>query len=281
MKKTSRKILSVLLAVIMVLSIVPMAGVTSFAETSGDYEYKVLSETDKTCEITDYTGSATELAILSELNGYTVTSIGWYAFSDCTSLTSVTIPDNVTKIGEYAFGYIDDENNMNKIEGFTIYGYTGTAAETYANENGFTFINLDGVANVSMHRLYNPNSGEHFYTADVNEKNNLVSVGWKYEGIGWNAPETSDKPVYRLYNQNGGEHHYTLDASERDFLVSLGWKFEDIGWYSADTDGIPLYRQYNPNAFANNHNYTADKFENDWLVGLGRKAEGIGWYGVA
>ncbi len=134
---------------------------------------------------------------------------------------------------------------------------------------------------VSMYRLYNPNSGEHFYTADVNEKDNLVYVGWKYEGIGWTAPATSDKPVYRLYNQNGGEHHYTLDASERDFLVSLGWKFEDIGWYSADTSGIPLYRQYNPNAFANNHNYTADKSENDWLVSLGWKAEGIGWYGVA
>ncbi len=134
---------------------------------------------------------------------------------------------------------------------------------------------------ISMYRLYNPNSGEHFYTADENEKNNLVSVGWKYEGIGWTAPKTSDKPVYRLYNQNGGEHHYTLDASERDFLVSVGWKYEGIGWYSDEAEGVPIYRQYNPNAFANNHNYTANKSENDWLVSLGWKAEGIGWYGVA
>ena len=29
-----------------------------------------------------------------------------------------------------------------------------------------------------MHRLYNPNSGEHFYTEDTNEKNWLVSLGW-------------------------------------------------------------------------------------------------------
>ena len=32
-----------------------------------------------------------------------VTSIGNYAFYDCTSLTSVTIPDSVTSIGNYAF----------------------------------------------------------------------------------------------------------------------------------------------------------------------------------
>ncbi|MBR1752743.1 MAG: leucine-rich repeat domain-containing protein, partial [Ruminococcus sp.] len=34
-----------------------------------------------------------------------VTSIGEYAFSDCTSLTSITIPNSVTSIGEAAFFY--------------------------------------------------------------------------------------------------------------------------------------------------------------------------------
>ena len=33
----------------------------------------------------------------------TVTTIGNYAFYNCTSLTSVTIPDSVTSIGSYAF----------------------------------------------------------------------------------------------------------------------------------------------------------------------------------
>ena len=35
------------------------------------------------------------------------TSIGYYAFSGCTSLTSVAIPDSVTSIGSYAFQYCD------------------------------------------------------------------------------------------------------------------------------------------------------------------------------
>ena len=132
----------------------------------------------------------------------------------------------------------------------------------------------------TMYRLYNPNSGEHFYTSNAAERDTLISVGWSNEGIGWYAPVHSDTPVYRLYNRNGGEHHYTTNAGERDTLVDLGWEDEGIGWYSDDSRRVPLYRQYNPNEFANNHNYTTSLEENNWLVSLGWQAEDIGWYGV-
>ena len=32
---------------------------------------------------------------------------------------------------------------------------------------------------VPMFRLYNPNSGEHFYTGNAAEKNHLAAIGWK------------------------------------------------------------------------------------------------------
>lgn len=136
------------------------------------------------------------------------------------------------------------------------------------------------VKNQTMYRLYNPNSGEHFYTARAAEKDHLVSVGWRYEGIGWTAPEISNTPVYRLYNPNAGDHHYTTSKTERDHLLLVGWRDEGIGWYSDDSKSVPLYRQYNPNARAGSHNYTTSKTENDFLVSRGWRPEGIGWYAV-
>ncbi|MCR5582271.1 MAG: S8 family serine peptidase [Eggerthellaceae bacterium] len=132
-----------------------------------------------------------------------------------------------------------------------------------------------------MYRLYNPNSGEHFYTAVISERDDVVRAGWTYEGVGWIAAAVSPTPVYRLYNPNGGDHHYTMSAEERDWLRGLGWRYEGIGWYSADEDDVPVYRQYNPNATSGAHNFTVSKTENDMLVRLGWHAEGIAWYALA
>ena len=132
----------------------------------------------------------------------------------------------------------------------------------------------------SMYRLYNPNSGEHFYTASAYERDVLKKAGWHYEGIGWYAPVRSQVPVYRLYNKNAGDHHYTTSITERNHLIKLGWRYEGIGWYSDDAKGVALYRQYNPNARTGTHNYTTSKAENNMLVSVGWRAEGIGWYGV-
>ena len=131
-----------------------------------------------------------------------------------------------------------------------------------------------------MYRLYNPNSGEHFYTASVTERDHLDQIGWDDEGIAWYAPTETGDPVYRLYNPYAGDHHYTMDRAEADNLVSVGWNDEGIGWYS-DGKEVPVYRLYNPNAVTGTHHYTTSVEERDFLDEIGWNYEGIGWYGIA
>lgn len=68
------------------------------------------------------------------------TNIGDMAFFCCTNIKSVTVPLSVNKIGTYAFGYYNSEDTAIKIKDFSIKGYKNSAAQTYAQKNGFTFI---------------------------------------------------------------------------------------------------------------------------------------------
>jgi len=65
-----------------------------------DYTYMT---NDGSITITSYSGPGGAVIIPDMITGLPVTSIGSYAFSDCTSLTNVTIPNSVTSIGDRAF----------------------------------------------------------------------------------------------------------------------------------------------------------------------------------
>ena len=62
---------------------------------------------------------------------YRTTKIDQYAFNADTSLVKIMIPRNVSSIATNAFSYPDK---------MTIYGVTGTYAETFANTNGYSFV---------------------------------------------------------------------------------------------------------------------------------------------
>lgn len=99
-------------------------------------------------------------------------------------------------------------------------------------EDAFVELNRPDHAK-EMYRVYNPNSGEHFYTANIFERNSLINLGWRSEGIGWIAP-SQGADVYRLYNPWTGDHHYTTSKGEADTLIHQGWRDEQVGWMVLD-----------------------------------------------
>ena len=153
------------------------------------------------------------------------------------------------------------------------YGSTlNSVIETY----NLTQYDTAKVSTSPMYRLYNRHTGEHLYTLNAGEKDYLPKVGWKYEGIAWQAPN-SGQPVYRMYNPYSGDHHYTMAQSEINFLKPLGWRYEGLSFYSGGSK--PIYRLFNPNEKTGTHHYTLSASERDFLTPLGWKYEGIGFYG--
>ena len=117
--KTSKKILSILLAVMMIISIIPITvSAATYSGTCGDNLTWEFDESTGTLTISgtgamyDYFSSnrpweSYEDSIKEVLIEDGVTSIGTSAFTSYDSLTSITIPDSVTTIDIWAFASCD------------------------------------------------------------------------------------------------------------------------------------------------------------------------------
>ena len=110
--KIGKRIFATLLAAMLILTGIPLTGFVGLGEellpiasavTSGDYAYEVLE--DGTAEITVYDGDGGDVIIPDTLDGYTVTTIGDFAFAHCDALTTVSIGNSVTTIGDGAFSW--------------------------------------------------------------------------------------------------------------------------------------------------------------------------------
>ncbi len=122
----------------------------SFQENSPTAAKFLYRQTGDTATITGYTGKDEVLVIPSKIDGFQVTAIsdsafqsqtlknvivadgitkiGWFAFRDCPSISSVTIPQSVKSIGYSAF---PPEGTI-----LTLYCHADSFAQKYAQSYG-------------------------------------------------------------------------------------------------------------------------------------------------
>ena len=104
----------------------PVLLAAASAETGTDGLQYSYNDEDLTATVSGYTGTATEVVIPAEVthedNTYKVTAIGYSAFWNNSDLTSVTIPEGVTRIEAIAFGSCTSLKSVTIPEGVTYIG---------------------------------------------------------------------------------------------------------------------------------------------------------------
>ena len=129
------------------------------AELMGKYSDMTYEVVDGKVTITDCEPWVTSVTIPRFINYCPVTRIGEHAFSDCESLESIYITDNVTSIGDYAFCHCTSLERVmitgrdvtfgyevfNSCDNCFINGYRTSTSKSYANSYRIPFVALDEV----------------------------------------------------------------------------------------------------------------------------------------
>ena len=105
-----------------------------------------------------------------------------------------------------------------------------------------------------FYRLYNRDSGDHFYTTDASERDSAIArSGYVSEGVAcfvYTSNLSGTTPLYRLWNGDASDHFYTTDSGEASAAESnSGYRGEGIACYVlpyASPMDTPLFRLYAP-----------------------------------
>jgi hypothetical protein len=149
-------------------------------------------------DITGYNGTNSDVVVPYAINGEPVTSIDNYAFRDSSTLTTVSISDNVSTIGDYAFASCSNLNYL------TIgIGITNIGPATFTN-----CIDLTGV-------YFNGNGP--MFGADVFANDDNATLYYLPDTTNWNSTVDGRPTVLLPFS-----YTLTSDAASIDSYIGKG-----------------------------------------------------------
>ena len=144
-----------------------------------------------------------------------VTSIGDYAFRDCSSLTSITIPDSVTEIGDYAF------SKCTSLTSVTIgNGVNSIGRSAFSNCSSLTSVTIpDGVTEIGYYTFYNCTS-----LTSITIPDSVTSIGsHAFRGCSSLTSVTIPDSVTQIGQSAFYECSSLTSITIPDSVTSIGW----------------------------------------------------------
>ena len=182
---------------------------------------------------------------------------------------------------------------------FTDAGRLIATLSTYGNEhNVANYVARSGSASVAdpaiagpssaaidpVFRFFDTKTGNHFYTTDAGEKQQILQTlpAYAYEGVAWATPEKSadTHDVFRFFDTRTGDHFYTDNTGERDTILKTlpSYHYEGVAFEAynspaaAGSGGVTLERFFDTKT--GEHHFAANAAE---AAGINNGAAGPGW----
>ena len=196
-----------------------------------------------------------------------IKSIEYGAIMDCPKLLTISIPNSVNRIGVNSLGYVNNDKGIVKVKNYKIKGYSGSSAEKYAKENGFSFESLG---------TYKEDTKEPEFLYRVNANNNICIT--KYLGKGGKVvvPEKIDGHIvdsfgyYSIRDYNYIDPFCENEYKNFDYVTELTLPKTVTHSYDLYNYGIPKLRTLtienkNFDFGTNNWGYKYDKNNNKYI----------------
>ena len=172
------------------------------------------ASTNSGISISGYSGTNKNVIIPEKINDINVVSISDSAFYDCTSLTSVTIPDSVTSIGDWAFAYCSSLTSVTIGDSVTSIG--DSAFQCCTNLTSITI--GDSVTSIGSSAFYYCSSLTSVTIGDsvtsigdnaFSRCTSLTTINYKGTSSQWNA-------ISKGYDWNFSTGSYTINYNYKE-----------------------------------------------------------------
>ncbi len=153
-------------------------------------------------------------------SGWTYEGVAYYAYST-SQVNTVPIYRFWSKKNQGHFYTASEEEKNLVINKYSddVWHYEGIAYYAYPTPQPNS---------MPVYRFWSKKNQHHFYTASETEKNLVINKYddyiWKYEGIAWYIPNSSNseniQSVYRFWHPKNKAHFYTISKEEKDILMT-------------------------------------------------------------